>query len=117
MSRYIKDIIFRQDAIELAMQYCPDDDGTCSKADEDIRNLLDELEGLPSAVIEAETVRHGHWVLGKELSREYIGDVCISIHYDKCWCSECDYPVKEYPFWTYCPNCGAKMDEVCDERI
>ena len=43
------DVISRQAAIELAMQYCPDDDGTCSKADEDIRNLLDELEALPSA--------------------------------------------------------------------
>lgn len=43
------DCISRQDAIELAMQYCPDDDGTCSKADENIRNLLDELEALPSA--------------------------------------------------------------------
>lgn len=41
------DLISRQAAIELAMQYCPDDDGTCSKADEDIRNLLDELEELP----------------------------------------------------------------------
>ena len=41
------DTISRQAAIELAMQYCPDDDGTCSKADEDIRNLLDELEDLP----------------------------------------------------------------------
>ena len=41
------DCISRQAAIELAMQYCPDDDGTCSKADEDIRNLLDELEELP----------------------------------------------------------------------
>ena len=46
---FVNDIIWRQDAIELAMQYCPDDDGTCSKADEDIRNLLDELEALPSA--------------------------------------------------------------------
>ena len=45
----MSDLISRQDAIELAMQYCPDDDGTCSKADEDIRNLLDELEDLPSA--------------------------------------------------------------------
>ena len=43
------DLIDRQEAIDLAMQYCPDDDGTCSKADEDIRNLLDELEDLPSA--------------------------------------------------------------------
>ena len=45
----MSDLISRQDAIELAIQYCPDDDGTCSKADEDIRNLLDELEDLPSA--------------------------------------------------------------------
>ena len=42
------DTISRQAAIDLTMQYCPDDDGTCSKADEDIRNLLDELEDLPS---------------------------------------------------------------------
>ena len=45
----MSDTISRQAAIELAMQYCPDDDSTCSKADEDIRNLLDELEDLPSA--------------------------------------------------------------------
>ena len=45
----MNDLISRQAAIELAMQYCPDDDGTCSKANEDIRNLLDELEDLPSA--------------------------------------------------------------------
>lgn len=55
-------------------------------------------------------VRHGHWVHGKELSRDYIGDVCVSIHYDKCWCSECNYPVEGHPLWMYCPNCGAKMD-------
>ena len=43
------DTISRQAAIELAMQYCPDDDGSCSKADRDIRELLDDLENLPSA--------------------------------------------------------------------
>ena len=31
------------------MQYCPDDDGSCSKADRDIRELLDDLENMPSA--------------------------------------------------------------------
>ena len=46
------DLISRQAAIELAMQYCPDDDGTCSKADEVMRNLLDELEDLPSAQLD-----------------------------------------------------------------
>lgn len=43
------DCISRQAAIDVAMCYCPDDDGTCSKADRDIRELLDELENLPSA--------------------------------------------------------------------
>ena len=36
-------------AVDLAMQYCPDDDGACSKADRDIRELLDELEALHAA--------------------------------------------------------------------
>ena len=43
------DLIERQAAIDVAMQYCPDDDGSCSKADVDIREMLDELESLPSA--------------------------------------------------------------------
>lgn len=43
------DTISRQAAIEIAMQYCPDDDGVCSKADRDPREMLDELEALPSA--------------------------------------------------------------------
>lgn len=43
------DAISRQAAVELAAQYCPDDDGSCSKADRDIRELLDDLENLPSA--------------------------------------------------------------------
>ena len=43
-----KDIIYRQAAVELAMKYCPDDDGTV-QCEGDIRGLLDELENLPSA--------------------------------------------------------------------
>ena len=42
------DLIRRRAAIDIAMQYCPDDDGSCSKARTDIREMLDELEGLPS---------------------------------------------------------------------
>ena len=56
--------------------------------------------------------KDGHWVHGKELSRDYIGDVCVSVHYDKWWCSECNYHVEGQPLWRYCPRCGAKMDEV-----
>ena len=54
--------------------------------------------------------KDGYWVHGKELSRDYIGDVCVGIHYDKWWCSECHYPVEGQPLWKYCPNCGAVME-------
>jgi hypothetical protein len=92
----IEDIIYRQNAIELAMQYCPDDDGTCSKADEDMRNLLDELEDLPSAV------RHGHWteernpMMYQLLPYVWVCDQCGTAFYYKT---------------PYCGECGAKMDE------
>ena len=44
----MNDLISRQAAVELAMKYCPDDDGAV-QCDGDIRELLDELENLPSA--------------------------------------------------------------------
>lgn len=44
--------VSRQAAIDAAMQYCPDDDGSCSKADRDIRELLDDIENLPSTQTE-----------------------------------------------------------------
>jgi len=79
------DTIYRQAAIELAMQYCPDDDGTCSKADEDMRNLLDELEELPSAQPER---KKGKWI----------------VYYE---CPKCGEITKD--FTEYCPFCGADM--------
>ena len=36
--------------IDLVMQYCPDDDGVCSKAGADLRELLDEIEDLPTTI-------------------------------------------------------------------
>ena len=43
-----KDLISKQEAVELTMKYCPDDDGTV-QCEGDIRGLLDELENLPPA--------------------------------------------------------------------
>ena len=44
----MKKLIYLEDALNIAMQYCPDDDGSCSKSGVDIREMLDELESLPS---------------------------------------------------------------------
>ena len=49
------DTISRQAAAELVMKYCPDDDGAV-QCDGDIRELLNELEDLPSAQPEP------HWI-------------------------------------------------------
>lgn len=43
------DLISRQQALDIAFKYCPDDDGTCSEAGSDMRNMLDEIEALPPA--------------------------------------------------------------------
>jgi len=63
------DLISRQAAVELAMKYCPDDDGAV-QCDGDIRGLLDELENLPSAQPEP------RWILCDEImpeEHEWIG--------------------------------------------
>ncbi len=41
------ELIDRQAALEIVMSYCPDDDGCCSKAGHDLREMLDEIEALP----------------------------------------------------------------------
>lgn len=83
------ELINRQAALEIAMSYCPDDDGCCSKAGHDLREMLDEIEALPT--IKAEPVRHGRWECGG-------------------FCSECGLDNEERKT-TFCPNCGADMRE------
>ena len=41
-----------QAVLDIASQYCPDDDGSCSKADVDLREMLDEIEALPVAGVQ-----------------------------------------------------------------
>ena len=53
------------------------------------------IENAP--VIEAEPVRHGHWIYTGS------GTECNVCH-------EIQYGIDNYRF--YCQNCGAKMDEV-----
>lgn len=50
--------------------------------------------------IDAEPVRHGHWV------------ICSDGYYP--YCSKCKQEPSGKSMTNYCPNCGAKMDEVCE---
>lgn len=61
------------------------------------------VESAPT--VDAEPVRHGHWEykhLWKGVEAKY------------CECSACHHPA----WWPtdYCPNCGAKMDEVREDE-
>lgn len=51
------ELIDRQAALEIAMSYCPDDDGCCSKAGHDLREMLDEIEALPIVHIDDMTFK------------------------------------------------------------
>lgn len=114
------DLIDKQAALEIAMSYCTDDDGCCSKAGNDIREMLDEIEALPT--IEQE-VRHGQWIAvsafdacgGDEEAWMAHGNP-IAYHY----CSECKNETylneegKEI-LSDYCPFCGADMREEVED--
>lgn len=83
--------------LNIVAAYCPDDDGSCSKAGIDLREMLDEIEALPE--IDAEPIKHGHWIIIDDVEK-FIAK-----------CSECGRVedtrwIEDYP---YC-HCGAKMD-------
>ena len=91
------DYISRDDILDIASQYCPDDDGSCSKADVDLREMLDEIEALPAS--DVQPVKHGQW--------KYIGITKVSA-IKICECNQCHK--KTYGSLDYCGNCGARMD-------
>lgn len=50
-----------------------------------------------------ETVKHGHWIFGQTMGHSWMK------------CSECCVSQGgQTATFTYCPNCGAKMDEVTE---
>lgn len=100
MAEYIS----REDILDIASQYCTDDDGSCSKADVDLREMLDEIEALPSA--DVQPVKHGRWIGIYEYCEALdLRPSGLEAYY---WCSECDKAEKKTS--NFCPNCGARMD-------
>lgn len=48
----MKEYVSLQAVLDIVIQYCPDDDGSCSKADIDIRDVLDEIEEIPATDVQ-----------------------------------------------------------------
>lgn len=62
-----------------------------------------------ATTVEAELVRHGHWIwMGEQGDSRYMCSVCKS----KENVPTCN---GEPTVWDYCPNCGARMDEVTED--
>lgn len=114
------DYIKRSDVVNVAMEWCPDDDGSVGKI-EDLREMLDELESIPAA--DVEPVKHGRWIYKNrhriryervtgvdDLGIEHTITVCVDVNGDEPYCSECNAAAAE-SFMDYCPRCGAKMDK------
>lgn len=81
-------VIDADKVLNIVIAYCPDDDGSCSKAGVDLREMLDEIEALPEI-----NIKHGHWIVADDgVTR----------------CSIC-YGASDYER-SFCGDCGAKMD-------
>lgn len=87
-------------------------EGETSTTDRQLGYQAGWNDALMYGVLDAPTVdavKHGHWLFYEEPDGYYHSE-----------CSECGRWCDEDVFlkgkWHYCPNCGAKMDEVEDEN-
>ena len=88
---------------------CPLDAYKCQYYNE--HTFMEFCERIDDApIVDAVHVKHGHWI---EVQRIHEKD-----HTAICECSLCGDTVWVYDgqrAWNYCPNCGAKMDEVTED--
>ena len=96
MSRLISKDAFKR---ELYQNGCIDKFGLVSTS---INQLNIALE---RSTVDAEPVKHGHWIFNPKDA--------IEMMFTLPKCSECG--AESSDGGNYCPNCGAKMDEVEDE--
>lgn len=111
--------ISRGDVLDIVSQYCLDDDGSCSKADVDPREMLDEIEALPSA--DVQPVKHGRWITKSDvfyIAWQESGRRWEDMPYFATGlnfaCSNCfekfDVNAEGVEKWNGCPLCLARMD-------
>ena len=79
------ELIDKQAALDIAMSYCPDNDGCYSKAGHDIREMIDEIEALPAIEME---MQHGTTLFE---AIGYIKVLCDSVSDQPCGCDACPY--------------------------
>lgn len=126
----MKTLIYLEDALNIVMQYCPDDDGSCSKSGVGVREMLDELESLPPAPSELDPEwikkhyeaayaqgfvdgcklherrserRKGEWLDNETTFADDVPQTCT--------CSVCRLRSRR-PVGDFCKWCGADMREV-----
>ena len=87
----MREYISIEDILDIISQYCPDDDGSCSKADVDLREMLDEIEALPSADVQPVVYAHKTINVGR---RSYCSN-CGKLAIMEDFCSKCGAKVKE----------------------
>mgnify|MGYP003292218080 CR=1 FL=1 len=101
MPRYI-------DADELLKQY-PFNKDTSRRTDDFEDGINTAIDSAVMAIEDAPTVedvhvRHGHWKIKKD------GHISVTV-WSYCYRGYLRLPPETY----FCPNCGAKMDEVVKE--
>jgi len=68
-----------------------------------IRTIAEDIRHLPAA--DVQEVKHGRWIIDRKFGNDVMSDEQMVI------CSVCGKGIF-YGKQNYCPNCGAKMDEV-----
>jgi len=94
-----EDCVDRGEVLNVCFPFCPDDDGSCSKADIDPREMLDAIEGLPNA---CPTIPEAEWVFRRTI-KNGLDTAMPPI------CTNCKFTDANASRHAFCPNCGYKM--------
>ena len=76
-------------------------------------NARDEIKGLHAAICEIQNLptaeKVGKWIKYKNGASWYCSECTTDDYYAYAWdCNTGEYELQD----SYCPNCGARMDEV-----